>query len=271
MDKCSFRRRSETAHKEYDERGQPVACHLKVATETLNINGVEKCFCKRHLAQVKKSDTGLPRFGFIDDDFLPERYLDKPDDTGDLCRWTMNLDGTPTGYIGRPRKSNKEKPKKRLVALDDKDRLIAKLEGKVIKLEEEVVRLKSENSRLGGQFYLSPSDSDAESEADSEATQPYDNPTDEETEASAPPVSVADRVADIEGTEASAPPVEALEGPKQYQYLCCGEMCDAFIDYEIDGITVIENEETGKIYRPHPDGLPKIGVAWLETDGDYPQ
>ena len=117
-------------------------------TFSLDINGAEYCFCKKHYNQVKKSETGYPRFGLINDGILPERFADKPDDTGALCGWTKNLDGTPIEKKKGGRGPNKKKVKKTLVPLDDKDKQIADLHLEVDELKAMLNDLQAENTLL---------------------------------------------------------------------------------------------------------------------------
>ena len=170
---CNFRRYGEAGSPGIPER----CCHpledvKGVAVPTINIGGVECRFCKKHYNQVKKSETGYPRFGLFTDGFLPSHHADKPEGMGGSINWKEDLDGNPIEKKKGGRGPNKKKVKK-LVSLDDKDRRIAELEGQVDELKSILNDLQAENDLLKA---------DAYSEAGSEATQSFDGDTDEETE-----------------------------------------------------------------------------------------
>ncbi len=107
LETCSFRRFTSGRNPAGSIPGHPLRCDLPVATEgscgvagglddphrlLIPRTGEMRCFCKRHRTQVEKAG-GIARYGLIDDDFLPERYMDVPDDKGYRCHWTKNLDG----------------------------------------------------------------------------------------------------------------------------------------------------------------------------------
>jgi len=198
---CQFRRFSTKP------RGEAIVCDTDITryvtrdgapfSFSLDINGAEYCFCKKHYNQVKKSETGYPRFGLINDGILPERFADKPDDTGALCGWCKNLDGTPIEKKKGGRGPNKKKVKKTLVPLDDKDKQIADLHLEVDELKAMLNDLRAENTLLKQGLkdevvdeVLEQLEEDGELEC-LDTSLPFPNPS----------FTVSDRVDAIEGQE----------------------------------------------------------------------
>ena len=178
-----------------DGRGCPAVCQGNIHAwnmmgsvnedQSLEINGQVHHFCKTHYNQVRKSETGYPRFGLINDGVLPERFADKPEGEGKPCGWRRDLDGNEI-----EKKVKRKKKVRKGASLSDfshlqqrtdeksdekYDKLLKKetethnenvwLKSKNEELEEKIKRLEAELSDLRGG-----------SDVDSEATLPFTDP-----------------------------------------------------------------------------------------------
>ncbi len=268
---CSFRRFTSGRNPAGSIPGHPLRCDLPIATDPEGLDdphylliprtGEMRCFCKRHRTQVEKAG-GIARYGLIDDDFLPERYMDVPDDKGYRCHWTKNLDGVEIieqqeyGAVKGSTAPKVKKPKKKMVPLDDKDRRIADLEGQLAEAQAKIAQLLQ-----GTEPEDEPEDEPQTIVEVALASYGIINDPEDEPDLTPPPrqaVSVSERVAAIE-------PYIADDDEEWIE-------CDDGAPY-IEGI-YYENADTGEIRGSHPDGLPKLGKSrgkWADNcDGFIP-
>lgn len=294
---CGEYGRSHITWEMADQRGCPLVCPKVPNSKTggggsLEINGERYIFCATHYKQVEKSETGYPRFGLINDGVLPERFADKPEGEGKPCGWTRDLDGSEieTKTTRKKRVAKKKVVKKEEVvetqSSDEKyDKLLKKetethnenvwLKSKMEEMEEEITssaNLIRELKSKRGLDWMRIQELEEEveslrsSDADSEATLPFTSPDEPEDIANQLVWEWIDKAVVVSDGRQRLRQEDVDGDLVQYQYEVGGVLWDAFFEDEFKGIKYVENEETGFIYYPHPEGLPKVGkrMDWGE-------
>ena len=290
---CGEYARSHITWEMADQRGCPLVCPKVPNSKTggggsLEINGQRYIFCATHYKQVEKSETGYPRFGLINDGVLPERFADKPEGEGKPCgsvgKNTINT--TRKKRVAKKKVVKKEEVVETQSSDEKYDKLLKKetethnenvwLKSKIEELEEDLVkmtggsnhvkndretikRLLKENEDLRDQMRRMEMEWE-------EATLPFTDP-DEPQDIANQLVSEWIEKAVVVGDGRQRLRQEDVDGDLvQYQYEVGGVLYDAFFEDEFKGIKYVENEETGFIYYPHPEGLPKVGkrMDWGE-------